>query len=160
MYPAALYCLGVTMSPSLFLHSLYAASVAISCHSFVSILLFPTRPNLIRALQLIRCRRKDKEMMSYKAVSKEVDVGVPPVIKGCVNRTDHPWESLRDQPRIAVTLWVLLENLVILAVIPPEPSACIEKQQSPYIHFTYNQREVVKCIVQTTMQCNILEACL
>lgn len=160
MYPAALYCLGVTMSSSLFLHSLYAASVAISCHSFVSILLFPTRPNLIRALQLIRCRRKDKEMMSYKAVSKEVDVGVPPVIKGCVNRTDHPWESLRDQPRIAVTLWVLLENLVILAVIPPEPSACIEKQQSPYIHFTYNQREVVKCIVQTTMQCNILEACL
>lgn len=30
------------------------------------------------------------------SVFEEVDVGVLPVIKGCVNGTEHPWETLRD----------------------------------------------------------------
>lgn len=42
------------------------------------------------------CQREDKESDSYKSVFEEVDVGVPPVVKGCVNGAEHTWETLRD----------------------------------------------------------------
>lgn len=71
---------------------------------------------------LIENKEEDKEINSYKGVSEEVDVGVPPVIKGCVNWTEHPGESLGDQPGIAVTFRVLSVHLVILIVVPPELS--------------------------------------
>lgn len=74
------------------------------------------------------CQRGDKESHSHQSVFEEVDTGVPPVVKGCVNGAEHPWETLRDQPRIAVTFGVLSEHLVILIVIPPELRTCTQKQ--------------------------------
>lgn len=71
---------------------------------------------------LIKNKKEDKEINSYKGVFEEVDVGVPPVIKGCVNRTEHPREPLRDRPGIAVTFRVLSIHLVVLIVVPPELS--------------------------------------
>ncbi len=84
------------------------------------------------------CQREEKRRegcSSYESVFEEVDVGVPPVIKGCVDGTEHPWETLRDQPGIAVTFRVLSEHLVILIVIPPEQGTCTQKPQSLSIIF-------------------------
>lgn len=54
---------------------------------------------------------------------------VSPVIKGGVNRADHPREALRYGPGIAMTFRVLSEHLVLLTVIPPKLSPCIQQQQ-------------------------------
>lgn len=90
---------------------------------------------LLSMSPLIENKEEDKEINSYKGVSEEVDVGVPPVIKGCVNRTEHPGESLGDQPGIAVTFRVLSVHLVILIVVPPELSTWMQKQQNcAWIH--------------------------
>lgn len=62
-------------------------------------------------------------MDSYEGIFKEVDVGVPPVIEGCVDGADHPWEALGDRPGIAATFRVQGEHPVVLAVVPPEPSS-------------------------------------
>lgn len=82
-------------------------------------------------------------MYSYEVASEEVDVGVPSVVKGRVDRTDHPWETFRDQPRIGPTFPIRPENLVALAVVPPELSACTEKktkeQHSPSKHLQTNK---------------------
>lgn len=71
---------------------------------------------------------KEDTISSYKSAFEEVDVGVSPVIYCCVNGTGDPWETLRDYPWIAVTFWVLSEHLVIIIVIPPELSTCMQKQ--------------------------------
>lgn len=84
-------------------------------------------------------------MYSYKVASEEVDVGVPSVVKGRVDRTAHPWETLRDQPRIGPTFPIRPENLVALAVVPPELSACTEKKQKSNIHFQNIFREIKPC---------------
>lgn len=73
------------------------------------------------------------ERDSYKCVLEEVDARVSPVIEGCVDGTKDPWEHLRDQPRVAVSFRVLSEHLVILIVIPPEPSTWTQQQQSQNI---------------------------
>lgn len=72
-------------------------------------------------------------MGSYEGVFKEVDVRVPPVVKGRVNRADHPWEALRDGPGIAMTFRVLSEHLVVLTVIPPKPSSCEQQHSIKYL---------------------------
>lgn len=72
--------------------------------------------------------QRGAKISSYEAVFKEVDVRVPPVIKGGVNGADHPRETLRDGPRIATAFRVLSEYPVLLAVIPPKPSSCIQQQ--------------------------------
>lgn len=79
--------------------------------------------------QLIIHRKEEKQISSYQAVFKEVDVRVSPVIKGSVNRADHPREAFRDGPGIAMTFRVLCEHLVLLTVIPPKLSSCIQQQQ-------------------------------
>lgn len=68
--------------------------------------------------------KRKKGRRSYQGAFEEVDVGVPPIIQSCVNGTRDPWETLRDEPWIAVSLWVLSECPVILIVIPPELSTC------------------------------------
>lgn len=74
-------------------------------------------------------QQEEKQIRSYQALFKEVDVRVSPVIKGGVNWADHPREALRDGPGIAMTFRVLSEHLVLLAVIPPKQSSCTQQQQ-------------------------------
>lgn len=67
-----------------------------------------------------------KKIDSYEGIFKEVDVGVPPVIEGCVDGADHPREALGDGPGIAPTFRVQCEHPVVLGVVPPEPSSCVQ----------------------------------
>lgn len=79
-------------------------------------------------------------MYSYEVASEEVDVGVPSVVKGRVDRTAHPWETFRDEPRIGPTFPIHPENLVALAVVPPELSACTEKNREQHSLSKHPQR--------------------
>lgn len=72
--------------------------------------------------------KRRKKISSYEAVFKEVDVRVSPVIKGSVNGANHPRETLRDGPRIAAAFRILSEYPVLLTVIPPKPSSCVQQQ--------------------------------
>lgn len=91
-------------------------------------------------------RKKDKQLSSYKVVFKEVDVRVSPVIKGSVNRADDSREALRDEPGIAMAFRVLSEHLVLLTVIPPKLSSCIQHQrrQKKTLQFITNNSHIYR----------------
>lgn len=103
-------------------------------------------------------------MYSYEVASEEVYVGVPSVVKGRVDRTDHPWETFRDQPRIGPTFPIRPENLVALAVVPPELSACTEKKQKSNIHLQNIFRQInpvtVNCCTNYDQLYLFLRPCL